>query len=138
METNKNYPTDLSEREWTKLEKLLPNSRMGRPRKYSHRVMLNALFYLLRSGCAWRLLPKEMPPWQAVYAYFRKLEREGHWMRINDALRAMMRARLKRESEASTLVVDSQSVKTTEKGGRGAMTGVNASKDVNVTSLSTR
>ena len=131
MKSNKQYPTDLSEQEWAKLETLLPTMRMGRPRKYSHRQMLNALFYLLRSGCSWRLLPKEMPPWQAVYAYFRKLEREGVWIRINDALREMMRVHLNREPEASTLVADSQSVKTTEKGGHAAMTVANGSKVVN-------
>jgi transposase len=129
METNTAYPSDLSEAEWRILEPLLPQQRTGRPRKYSQRQMLNALLYLLRSGCAWRLLPHDLPPWQAVYAYFRKLEREGVWIRINDALREMVRQRNQREAEASTLVADSQSVKTTEKGGPKAMTAANESRD---------
>ena len=136
MGNNKHYPTDLSDEEWAQVEALLPRQRMGRPRKYSHRQMLDALFYLVRSGCAWRMLPRDLPPWQAVYAYFRKLQREGIWMQINDALRTGVRQQAKRDSTPSTLVADSQSVKTTEKGGHVAMTAANASKGANVISPS--
>jgi transposase len=138
MSEKRLYPTDLSEREWAVLEALMPEQRMGRPRKYSHRQMLNALFYQLRSGCAWRLLPNDLPPWQAVYAYFRKLQRDGDLVRINDALRELVRQREQREAEASTVVVDSQSVKTTEKGGPAAWMGTSASRGANAPSPSTR
>jgi transposase len=137
MSQEKLYPTDLSEREWAVLEALLPKQGMGRPRKYSHRQMLSALFYLLRTGCAWRMLPNDLPPWQAVYAYFRKLQRDGDLVRINDALRELVRQREQREAEPSTVVVDSQSVKTTEKGGPAASMGTSASRGANAPSLST-
>ena len=121
MKHGTSYPTDLSDKEWAILDRLLPKQRTGRPRKYSPRIMLNALLYLLRTGGSWRMLPHDMPPWQAVYAYFRKLQREGVWVNLNDALREMVRVRAGREAEPSTLIADSQSVKTTEKGGHAAM-----------------
>ena len=136
MSNIKAYPTDLSEQEWKVLEALLPKQRTGRPRKYSQRQMLNALLYLLRTGCAWRMLPHDLPPWQAVYAYFRKLEREGVWIRLNDRLRELERVRKGREAEPSTLAADSQSVKTTEKGGRAVLTVTKRSKGANVPSRS--
>lgn len=135
MNRNQSYPTDLSEQEWQLLAPLLPEQRTGRPRKYSQRQMLNALLYLLRTGCAWRMLPHDLPPWQAVYAYWRKLERDGIWLRINDTLRALERRRQGREAEPSTLATDSQSVKTTEKGGRAVLTVTKRSKDANARSL---
>src|SRR5262245_36266561 len=110
MKRTKSYPTDLSDKEWAILEGLLPKQRTGRPRKYSPRVMLNALLYLLRTGGSWRMLPHDRPPWQAVYAYFRKLQRQGVWISINDALREMARVRAGREAEPSILIADSQSV----------------------------
>ena len=128
MTNNKAYPSDLSEQEWKVVEPLLPQPQTGRPRKYSQRQMLNALLYLLRSGCAWRMLPHDLPPWQAVYAYWRKLEREGVWVRINDTLRERERVRQGREAEPSTLAADSQSVKTTEKGGRAVLMATKRSK----------
>lgn len=134
MTKDKGYPSDLSEQEWQVIEPLLPQQRTGRPRKYSQRQMLNALLYLLRSGCAWRMLPHDLPPWQAVYAYFRKLESDGTWIRLNDALRERERLRQGREAEPSTLAADSQSVKTTEKGGCAVLTVTKRSKDANAPS----
>jgi len=136
MSKPKSYPTDLSDKEWQVLEPLLSKLRRGRPRKYSQRQMLNALLYLLRTGCAWRMLPHDLPPWQAVYAYFRKLEREGVWIRLNDSLREMERVRPGREAEPSPLAADSHSVKTTEKGGCTVLTVTKKSKAANVRSLS--
>jgi transposase len=134
MSKNQAYPSDLSDKEWAVIEPLLPQQRTGRPRKYSQREMLNALLYLLRSGCAWRMLPHDLPPWQAVYAYFRKLENEGAWIRLNDSLRERERLRQGREAEPSTLAADSQSVKTTEKGGRAVLTVTKRSKVANAQS----
>jgi putative transposase len=123
--TTKHYPTDMTDSQWALIEPLLPVQRTGRPRKYSQRRMLNAITYVLRTGCAWRMLPGDMPPWQSVYGYFRKLEDCGAWVRINDTLREAVRRRSGREAEPSTLVADSQSVKTTEKGGPAVWTAIN-------------
>lgn len=95
--------------------------------------MLNSLLYLERSGCSWRMLPHDLPPWQAVYAYFRKLERAGVWVVINDRLREDVRRAAGREAEPSTIVIDSQSVKTTEKGAFAAMTAASGSRDASAT-----
>jgi putative transposase len=91
--------------------------------------MLNAILYITRSGCSWRMMPHDLPPWQAVYAYFRKLLREGLWERLNDGLREQVRQQAGREAHPSTLVVDSQSVKTAEKGGHAATMVASASRD---------
>ena len=125
MDQRESYPTDLSDAEWEVIEPLLPVQRTGRPRKYSQREMVNALLYITRSGCSWRMLPHDLPPWQAVYAYFRKLTDLGLWEEINDSLRERVREEADREPHPSTLVVDTQSVKTTEKGGHVATTEVN-------------
>lgn len=125
MEQRKSYPTDLTDAEWKVIEPLLPVQRTGRPRKYSQRELLNALLYLTRSGCSWRMLPHDLPPWESVYAYFRKLLSLGLWEKINDELRERVRQEAGREPHPSTLVVDTQSVKTTERGGLAAMTEVN-------------
>jgi transposase len=122
MSERKAYPSDLSDKEWAQLAPLLPTHRTGRPRKYPERELLNAILYLTRTGCSWRSLPHDLPPWEAVYAYFRKLTDQGLWKRLNDRLREQVRLQAGREAHPSTIVVDSQSVKTTEKGGRAAMT----------------
>lgn len=117
MSKRSTYPTDLSDKQWKLIEPLLPIQKTGRPRKYSQREMLNAIFYITRTGGSWRMMPHDLPPWQAVYAYFRKLTDSGTWERINDAIRTKLRVTLERDEDPSTLVIDSQSVKTAEKGG---------------------
>lgn len=117
MKKRKRYPTDLSDKEWALMEPYLPVQKTGRPRKYSQREMVNAIIYITRTGTSWRMMPHDLPPWQAVYAYFRKLTDSGAWQRINDDLRSRLRVKMERDSHPSTVVVDSQSVKTTEKGG---------------------
>ncbi|HEX3049007.1 MAG TPA: IS5 family transposase [Aggregatilineaceae bacterium] len=129
MSDRKAYPSDLSDGAWARLEPLLPVQKTGRPRLYPQREMLNAIFYLLRTGCSWRSLPHDLPPWEAVYAYFRKLSASGVWVQINDRLREQARVKEGREADPSTIIVDSQSVKTTEKGGLVATTATNGSKD---------
>lgn len=136
MSERQGYPTDLSDKEWATLEPLLPVQATGRPRKYSQREMVNSLLYLDRTGCSWRMLPHDLPPWQAVYAYFRKLQRAGVWAVVNDCLRERIRQEGGRESEPSLLVIDSQSVKTTEKGARAASTRANESRAASATSRS--
>lgn len=119
--TRKAYPSDLTDTQWLILEPLVPKpSKMGRPREVDIREIINAIFYILRSGCAWRMLPHDLPPWQTVYGYFSRWRKAGLWEEMNDALREAVRERAGREAEASAAIIDSQSIKTTEtKGERG-------------------
>lgn len=119
----RSYPTDLTDDEWRMLEPLIPPAKPGgRPRGVDPREIMNAIRYLLRSGGAWRLVPHEFPPWSTVYAYFRRWEADGTWERMAGVLRRDLRAALGRRSEPSAAILDSQTVKTTEKGGRAATT----------------
>jgi putative transposase len=113
----------LTDAEWAVLTPLIPKAkRVGRPEKYGKREIVNGIRYLTRTGCAWRLLPHEFPPWVAVYHYFRAWRKDGTWKVIHDKLRGDVRERAGRKREPSAAVIDSQSVKTTEKGGRTATT----------------
>jgi putative transposase len=113
----KRYPTDLSDAEWNYIEPHLPApTGHGRPRTHCLREILNAIFYVLKSGCQWRLLPHDFPRWPTVYWYFRKWRIEGTWEKINRAIRERLRVRLKRDPQPSAGVVDSQSVKSTAVG----------------------
>ena len=114
----KRYSSDLSDAEWTCLEPYLPVPKPnGRPRLYPLREILNAIFYVVRSGCSWRLLPNDFPPWRSVYHYFRQFRLDGTWERMHAALRNRVRVRLKRNPQPSAGIVDSQSVKSTGVGG---------------------
>ena len=114
------YPTDLTDAEWQVLEPLVPPVKPGgRPAKYSRWEVVNGIRYVLHAGCAWRLLPHDLPPWQLVYHYFWVWRRDGAWQAIHDALGPRVRRSLGRQSSPSGAVIDSQSVKTTEKGGLG-------------------
>jgi putative transposase len=112
------YPCDLTDVEWAYLSPLLPGpARRGRPRRWALRLLVNAIFYLLRTGCAWRYLPREYPPWQTVYTMFRRWRLHGVWQRVHEALRRGVRLRAGRDPEPSAAIMDSQSVKTTEESG---------------------
>jgi putative transposase len=114
----KAYQSDLSDTEWTFLEPHLPTPKdTGRPKTHSVREILNAIFYIVRGGCAWRLLPHDFPPWKTVYHYFRSWRLDGTWERMHKALRQRVRVRLNRNPQPSAAIVDSQSVKTAGVGG---------------------
>ena len=111
----KTYPTDLSDEQWKLLCLMLPPpERFGRKRQIDLREVFNALCYLARAGCQWRLLPKEFPKWETVYYYFRRW-RESEWfVALNDKLRQEIRLRAGKQPDPSAAIIDSQSVKTDE------------------------
>ena len=112
------YPTDLSDAEWRLLEPLLaPPRRCGRPPKWPRRLIADAVFYVIRSGCPWRLLPHDFPPWQTVYAHFRRRWRDGLMREAHDRLRGQVREAEGRDPDPSGAVIDSQSVRTAGRGG---------------------
>jgi putative transposase len=116
----KTYPTDLSDAEWFYIEPHLPIPKApGQPRVHSLCEILNAIFYIARSGCAWRLLPNDFPPWKTIHHYFRRWRIDGTWKKLHGALGKRMRVRMGRDPQPSAGVVDSQSLKST--GGVGGV-----------------
>jgi putative transposase len=137
MEPRKPYPTDLTDHEWALLEPYVPTTkRGGRPEQYPKREILNGIFYIVRGGCAWRLLPHDFPPWQIVYHYFWIWRQDGSWALMHDLLRGDVRVATGKHRQPSAGIIDSQSVKTTEKGGSVAAIRTNRSRAANATSSS--
>ena len=129
------YPSDLSDKEWQLLGPLLPAPKpAGRPIKYPRREVVNGIRYVLRTGCAWRMLPHDLPPWRITFHYFRTWRGDGTMERIHEALRDRLRLAGGRAASPSGAIIDSQSVKTTEKGGLVAMMLVRRSVEESDTS----
>lgn len=124
----KAYDTDLTDAEWSHLRPRLPKAKQGgRPRTSDLREIINAVFYLTKSGCHWRLLPHDFPAWQTVYTYFRSWQEDGTWQSIHDFLRRKLRRADGRSGSASAGVIDSQSVKAS---GEAKKTGFDAGKRI--------
>ena len=135
------YSTDLTDAQWQSLQDCLPkatNGRTGRTRKYPLREVVNAMFYQLRTGCPWRDLPHDLPPWETAYDLFRRWRDSGMIECLHDNLREQTRKHQGRQATPSAAILDSQSVKTGEKGGhqaRLAMTPTKRSRGVGGTLL---
>jgi putative transposase len=116
------YPTDLTDEEWDYIKSMVPapksgTRKRGRPVKLERRQLINAIFYIVRAGCAWRLLPKDFGPWQTVYAYFRTWSRDWTWRFIHDTVRDCLRKTEGRNVAPTAAIIDSQSVKTPDQAG---------------------
>lgn len=136
MTERKAYSSDITDEQWSHLRILLPKAR-GKGRRRSsqqQRELINGMLYVNHTGCQWRDLPHDFPPWQTVYGYFEDLVEAGVWKEINDILRRGVRQQAGRDPEPSVVIIDSQSVKTTEKRGTvAAMMAANKLKDASDT-----
>jgi len=110
------YPTDLNYTEWKLIEGYFPAKPIGRPRKWEMWQIINAILYVVRTGCQWRMLPKDFAPWSTVYGYFWRWKRQGVWVQINEMLVKTVRVQAGRKAQPSAAIIDSQSVKTSEGG----------------------
>ena len=139
MKPRKPYSTDLTDHEWALIEPYVPKAkRGGRPEHYPKREILNGIFYIVRGGGAWRLLPHDFPPWQIVYHYFWIWRHDGTWPLMHARVGGEVRVATGKHRHPSAGILDSQSVKTTKKGGSAALTRKNRLRAENATSSSTR
>lgn len=119
----KPYPTDLTDKQWEIIAPLIPPPKWGgRPRETDMREIVNAVIYVVKSGCDWRMVPHDFPQWDLVYHYFRDWKNDGTWKKIHDSLRGKVRKKAGKKVQPSAGIIDSQSVKTGKKGEFVAMT----------------
>jgi len=132
----KPYSTDLTDAQWARIATLIPPAKPGgRRRSVNVREIVNAIVYFVRTGCQWRNLPHDFPPWGTVHYYYRRWRLDGTWEEIHDALREQVRTeREGREATPSAAIIDSQSVKSTEKGGLAVTTRASRSRGASATS----
>jgi transposase len=123
MAIQKRYPSDLSDKQWGRIEPMIPPEKWGgRTRSADMREVLNGILYLTKTGCQWRAIPTDLPKRSTVRHYYDRFRRDGTWLRVHDALREQVRVAAGKEPTPSAAVLDSQSVRTAEKRGRGAGT----------------
>jgi putative transposase len=142
--TRTSYPTDLTDPQWSLIEPMIPldftGAGGGRPREVDMRAVFNGILYINRTGCAWRLLPRDFGNWNTVYYYFRRFEEDGTWQRIHDKLREKVRRKAGKLPTPSAGVIDAQSIKTAapQKGARTATTRAKKCSAASDTSASIR
>ena len=133
------YPSDMTDAQWRLIKRRIPSAKPGgRERSVDMREVTNGILYLVRTGCSWRQLPHDFPPWGTVHYYYRRFRLDGSWQRIHDGLREKVRIAEGRNKSPSAAIVDSQSAKTTEKGGLGVTTRARKFAVASGTSSSTR
>ncbi len=133
------YPSDLTDPQWAIIEPSIPPALPGgREREVDMREVVNGILYLNRNGCSWRALPHDLPPWGTVHYYYRRFRLDGTWQTLHDRLRERVRKEAGKEPTPGAAVIDSQSVKPTEKGGRVATTRARRSTGESGTSSSIR
>lgn len=141
MRPRRAYPSDLTNEQFRRIERHFgpgkwSTERGGRPAKYKRKDVVDAILYVLRTGCPWRALPHDFPPWNSVFKYFAEWTRDGTWKRVHDKLRFEVRRSEGRSGYPSAAILDSQSVKTTDRGGRKGTMPARRSRGANDTSSS--
>ncbi len=109
------YPSDLTDKQWEIVGKHFHTGNYGKSRKHGQRDMINAIFYVIKTGCQWRFLPKEYPPWKSVYSFYKRAKDKGIWEKMMQDVVSRSRLKMGRKADPSYSLIDSQSVKTTDK-----------------------